>query len=362
MSKINILYISPDFNYACGVSRNVYSLINAFSQRSDYKVYFMTNGGDALDKLKKINIEPEILKFSKGLVNILYIKPNFNSIIKFCINNGIDIIHSHHRYPELIAYYVAKKIEIKTITTVHSIIKGKKFLSFKSDKFIAVSNVVKSMLVNTYKISEKKIITLYNCLEIPKINTNSSELKRTLNIPEDAKILLFLGRITKIKGVDLLIEAVKRIRIQNHNVFLLILGEYYDNTINRYLKGVPAEIKVLSSVEDPFPYYAIADLVILPSKIESFPYVMLESGLMKKPFIGARTGGIEEFIEDDINGLLFECENVQALVEKINYILNNPQKAKMMADNLHAKVIENTSCEKYFSKLSHIYEDLLLKK
>ncbi len=103
-------------------------------------------------------------------------------------------------------------------------------------------------------------------------------------------------------------------------------------------------------------------LVVLPSIEEPFPYVMLESGLFKKPFIGARTGGIEEFIDDGKNGLLFETQNVNQLVEKIKYVLNHPKEAKILGENLYLKVKEYSSSEKYYASLSKIYDDLMVDK
>ena len=72
------------------------------------------------------------------------------------------------------------------------------------------------------------------------------------------------------------------------------------------MNNLTSKIKILKPVKNPYPFYSIADIVVLPSLADSFPYVMLESGLFKKPFVGTQTGGIAEFIDDGKNGLLFE--------------------------------------------------------
>ncbi|MHB1686878.1 MAG: glycosyltransferase family 4 protein [Ignavibacteriaceae bacterium] len=364
MKPKKILHISPDFNYSCGVSKYVYSLLKGFSGDKSYEIYFITNGGDALDKLKEINITPKILHFSRGAKNVFNIYPNLKVLRDFCVEKEIDIIHTHHRYPEFLAYLISKKIKVKTITTVHSLVKGKNKFSFKSDKIIAVSNAVKSMLSNYYKVPDEKIAMMYNCIEPldssgqqPNLNT-----KTNLGIPSSGKIILFIGRITKTKGVDILIEAFKILSRKNQNLYLLIIGSFYDNRLKKSFKNLPNEIKLLDAVKNPYPYYSIADLVVSPSRIESLSYVMLESGLMHKPFIGAKTGGISEFIDDNINGLLVEPGNVELLVDKMNYLIEYPEKGKILAENLFNKVKENTSCERYFDKLDQIYEGLLLEK
>jgi glycosyltransferase involved in cell wall biosynthesis len=167
MSKtINILHISLDFNYSCGVSKHVYSLLKGLQENHSYRLFFITNGGDALDKLKDINISPVILNFSKRPKNILNIYSNLKILKRFCFENEIDIMHTHHRYPEFLAHIISKRTGIKTIATAHSLVKGKRKFSFNSDKIIAVSNSVSDLLKDYYKISGERIIVLYNFLEM----------------------------------------------------------------------------------------------------------------------------------------------------------------------------------------------------
>ncbi len=360
----NILHISPDFNYCCGVSKYVFTILKNFSESDSYKLFFITNGGDALDKLEEIGVEPYILQFSRGWKNILNLLPNLNTLKNFCIRNHIDIIHTHHRYPEYMAHLVSKKIKIKTITTVHSLVKGKNKFSFKSDKLIAVSKAVEKMLSENYHVPANKITMLYNSIEpLNVLQEESIEgLRNKYNISSKAKIILFLGRITKLKGIDILIDVFNKIQTETDDLILLIVGQIYDNSLKNTLETLHPNIKLINPVKNPGSFYFAADIVILPSRGESLPYVMLESGLFKKPFIGSNTGGISEFIEDGVNGLLFEPENVYELADKIKYILNYPEEAKTLGENLYLKVKENISNDKYCETLSEIYDNLILEK
>ena len=100
-------------------------------------------------------------------------------------------------------------------------------------------------------------------------------------------------------------------------------------------------------------------MVVLPTRIDSFPFVMLEAGIMRKPFLGTKTGGIEEFIEDGINGLLFEPENVNQIANKIEYLLNSPDISGQIAENLNHKVVTECSRKEHFNKLNKIYDGLI---
>ncbi len=361
MGKIKILHISPDFNYSCGVSKYVFSLLKSFSDNNSYELYFITNKGDALDKLKEIKIKPHILRFKRGMKNVLYFLLNIKALIDYCLKYKIDIIHTHHRYPELLAFVASKFINIKTITTAHSIFSDKTFFSFRSQKIIAVSNSVMSMLINNFNVPVEKIVKINNFIEpiIEKDHETKLKIKSDLGIPQNAKIILYVGRITKIKGVDTLIESFKLILNKYNDIYLLIVGSIYDKSLKNILNNIPSQIKLLCPVNDPSSFYSISDIFVLPSRVDPFPYVMLEAGLNKIPFVGSRTGGIEEFIDDNLTGLLIEPGCYKQLTQKISYLLENPVRGKLLAEKLFVKVKQNISSEIYLDNLTKIYKQML---
>jgi len=115
---------------------------------------------------------------------------------------------------------------------------------------------------------------------------------------------------------------------------------------------------LLEPQKDLKPFYEVSDLVVLPSNEDPFPYVMLEAGAMKKPFIGGNTGGIKEFIEDNVNGFLVAPGKVGELSQKIKYVLENPDTGKSAGERLFENVIGFCNCDKYSSDLKNIYNGL----
>ena len=106
-------------------------------------------------------------------------------------------------------------------------------------------------------------------------------------------------------------------------------------------------------------FYQVSDIVVLPSRIDPFPYVMLETGAMKKPFIGGNPGGIAEFIEDGVNGILIEPGDSNQLADKIIFLINNPAQSELLANALYKKVKQECECVQYFKRLHNIYNQLL---
>jgi len=361
---MNILIISPDFNYSCGVSKHVFGLLNYLNNHSTFNIYFITNSGDALTKLAEHNINYTIISFSKGWKNIFYFTFNYLHIKKFCLDKKINIIHTHHRYPELLSTLIAKRLNIKIITTSHSLVTGYKYLSFKSDKIIAVSNSVKTYIAKYFHIREDKIETLYNCLPFTiKSNINlTDKLRKKLNVDRQVFKILYLGRINRVKGSDILIDAFNKLKNSVPLVKLFLVGNISDEKVVTMIHDNIEDVISIPPQCDVSLFYDICDLVILPSREEALGNTMLEAGYFKKPFIGSRTGGIAEFIDDGINGFLFEPGNADDLVNRIKFVINNPGKAKSAVEELHRKVKKYCNCEKYFEKLTSIYEELLNSK
>jgi glycosyltransferase involved in cell wall biosynthesis len=360
---LNILHITPDFDLTSGVTRHLLDLLKSFNNDKEYSIHLITNRGDALHLLKNYNVKLNFIPFQKGKKGIFGFLKFKNQIEDYCFANNIKIIHTHHRYAEFAAYYVAKKNELKTITTAHSFVKGFRRLSFKSDKIIAVSNAVKQYLIDSYSIPQEKIVLLYNCVNLPSCSSETAEkFKRNLEIPAENIVLFFNGRICQDKGADILLKAFSKLQDEMSNITLLIVGSDYDKKFQNLSSTHSKQIRIFHPTENITQFYELSDIVVLPSRVDSFPYVMLEAGWFKKPFIGSRTGGMAEFIEDGVNGFICEPGNVDDLTKKIKFVIEHPHKAKAAAEKLYQKVIEDCNCEKYFEKLIQIYNNLLNDK
>lgn len=351
---MNILHISPDFNYACGVSKHVYLLLKYWKKEfPNDNLYFITNGGDSLERLEKINVTYKKINLKRGSKNIFLLIRNLFSLWIFCKRNKIEIIHTHHRQAELLAYIISIITKVKTITTVHSFVEGQKHLSFLSDKIIAVSNSVKSNLIEKFAVDEKKISVIYNFIEPINIEQAVTE-NEALKELSSKKIFLFAGRISYIKGCDILIEAFGIISKVRKDLHLVLIGNW---ELGYNFKRLGDNITYIKSVDSIRDYLIKSFCVILPSRVDPFPFLMLEAGLARKSFIGSRTGGIKEFIEDGKDGLFVEPGNAEDLINKIFQIADDENLAKKLTENLYKKVMQLTNYKKYLKNIISIYEE-----
>lgn len=349
----NILQISPNFNYACGVSKHVFLLLKELKRQGKHKLFFITNVGDSLIRLNKIGIEPTIMKFQKDSRNLFLFILFTLQLLLFCKRNRIVVIHTHHRAPELAAIIVGRILGIKTITTVHSFTVGLENLSYHSQKIISVSNAVKNHLMKEYKVDGNKIVVMYNFTE-PKKEVEITHTKNIIEKYSSKKIFLFAGRICYDKGVDTLIDVFRIIANQGDDLILFLIGQWF---LDYDKDNLPSNVTYIASENDINQYLEKSFCVIIPSRVDPFPFLMLESGLAGKPFIGGCTGGIEEFIEDGVDGLLVNPGDEKDLLEKIMLLVKDEKLRIKLAENLNKKVSKLPTAEEYISNLEKIYAE-----
>ncbi len=178
---------------------------------------------------------------------------------------------------------------------------------------------------------------------------DSSASKKHLSLP-DKKLILFVGRIDPVKGIDTLLKAMVMVRQEmgsDYNAELLIVGGDKDSTdysqdseISR-LKRMTAELNLENTVtflgsqrQDRLPYYySAAEVCVLPSRYESFGMVALEAMACGTPVIASQVGGLSSLIQDERCGFVVPEGNEKALAEKICLLLGNPSLRETMGWN-----------------------------
>ena len=158
--------------------------------------------------------------------------------------------------------------------------------------------------------------------------------RRTLSTPDDAAVVLALGRLHQNKAFDVLIQAMRRLP----DVYLWLAGE---GPLQEELRrqavhlGVAPRIRFLGWQEDPAALYAGADLVVCPSRIEPLGNVVLEAWARRKPILAAAADGPKALIRDGENGLLVPIDDVDALAARIAHVLRNQEAALSMTEAGH---------------------------
>lgn len=226
----------------------------------------------------------------------------------------------------------------------------------KADKIIAVSDLIKNDLINNYRINNKKIVTIYNPVDISKINILTKEEISHPWFREDTPIILSVGRLSKQKGFNHLLKAFAIVQKEG-DVRLLILGEGEEE---EYLKGLSRELRISSNVyfagfqENPYKYMKRSTIYVLSSFYEGFPNVLVEAMACGIPVVSTMYPGSDEVIEHEKDGLLVPVADEKALAEAMLRLLKNPEERGKYSVEAKKKV-ESFSIE----KIARQYKDVL---
>jgi len=164
----------------------------------------------------------------------------------------------------------------------------------------------------------------------------AAELRRQFGIPTDAPVALFVGRLTCDKGIAELVEAFLQLENRIPNLRLLLVGSFEDGdplpeNIRKRLETRDRVI-LTGPVNDTAPYYAMADVLVLPSHREGLPTVVLEAHAAGKPVIGAAATGIVDLLVDGETGLLFPVGDASSLANAIARLIQDKALARKLAD------------------------------
>jgi glycosyltransferase involved in cell wall biosynthesis len=169
----------------------------------------------------------------------------------------------------------------------------------------------------------------------PERIRRATELRSQFRIPSDAPVALFVGRLTRDKGICELLQAFLKIENRFPELRLLLVGSFEDgDPLPRDVRErLEAHHRVILAgpVNDPAPYYALADVLILPSHREGLPTVILEGHAAGRPVIGASATGIVDLLEDGETGLLFPVGDAPALAEAMSRIIEDKALAGKIA-------------------------------
>lgn len=327
------------------------------------------------------------------------------------MNNTYDILDCHYYLSGLIGlklqFFLKKRIPI--FITFHTLALMKNLVAKTEQekepvyRIFAEIELVKraNKVISTGESDAEYLEYLYECPKekisviTPGVDTNrfkpmkkheareyiahSSQLmvhgKSTMNHkltnPEPTKIILFVGRIEPLKGLDVLMYAMKILlkRKINCSLCLWIVGGDVSQKIElwpeelkkleklRTLMGITSEVKFIgrkNPEELPY-YYNAADIVVMPSQYESFGMSALEAMACGTPVITTDVTGVSEILDDKHQSLITSANDPLQLAEKIENLLENPKLYEQKAMDVYEKV-QDCSWEKVAKKVSKLFE------
>lgn len=189
-------------------------------------------------------------------------------------------------------------------------------------------------------------------------------LKRKSGIPQEAPVLLFVGRITADKGVRELLDAFRELKTAGSTAHLIFVG-HFDSEIGggvglarRDIEGI-LDVHIAGFTECPEAYMAIADILCLPSYREGFGTVVIEAAAMGVPTVGSDIYGLSDAILNGETGMLVPPRDSTALAGALSALLTDVSKRRQMGSAARQRAEALFDARQVNGKLVAEYRNLL---
>lgn len=274
---------------------------------------------------------------------------------KWLAENPVDVLHANYWLSGAVGHRLKHHLDLPLVTTFHTLarvkaemgdiepqsrIDAEAMVVACSDILVANAEQERDQLIELYGADPDRIKIVHPGVDRAFFSPGSVEGARTAISYEGGPLLLFVGRIQPLKGLDIAVEALAQ--LDNRSARLLIVGgasgQQGASEVAR-LEQLMEKLDVRNRVEfiAPQPHYALstfyraADVVVMPSRSESFGLVALEAAACGVPVVAAAVGGLRTLVRDGVTGYLIEERDPSQYANAIDLILADPLLAAQMA-------------------------------
>ncbi|MBN9492731.1 glycosyltransferase [bacterium] len=261
-----------------------------------------------------------------------------------------DIVHSHYWQSGWAGGILARAASIPHVVMFHTLgevknrariseqepamrIHHERLIVQRADAIVTASDHERGLLERYYGADPAKLATVPCGVDLEHFRPGDRAGARTaLGLQADAPVLIWVGRLEKLKGVDILIEALAQ--LDDPAVTLLIVGG------DEHAEGLKAELQAQAAAAGVEPnirfegavaherlplYYHAADVCVVPSYYESFGLVAVEAMACGVPVVASRVGGLISTVTDGVTGYLIPWRCPEPFAEKLEVLLYNPE-------------------------------------
>lgn len=308
---------------------------------------------------------------SAGGINFKLLKNMVEKIKK----ENPDIVHVHGLQSEGFYGVLAAKIAgcKNVITTVHGFAFDSQQSTFMKRKLyqFLVEPCTLMLSRQVYCVCQyalnrkimrhfkKKSKYIYTSTPEPSINEKREFVRKRLKIGHEDVVFVISGRISKEKGFDVLLEAIKILINQKSNIKLLVVGDgdykedFFEKVDREHLSKY---IIMVGQTDKVFDYLNAADVCVLPSFHENLPISLLEAGTVGLPCIVSDVGGIPEIILDKKTGFIIKGWNANDYASKMLVLCENKMILDRMRENIISDMKERFSIESMCRQIGELYE------
>lgn len=241
-----------------------------------------------------------------------------------------------------------------------------RFVLRRADALLANSDFTRQTLIDLIGVDASRIELVYPTVDEMRFDPglDGEDLRRSIGVASDQKLILSVGRLMRRKGFDNVIRALPMLRQRGIDARYAVIGIGEDGDHLRNLAselGVADRVHLLGHVAyDDLPrWYCAGDLFAMPNRdiggdTEGFGLVYLEAASAAKPSIAGMAGGTGSAVIDGVTGLRVDAERPEAVADALARLLRDPAEAERLGRNGRARVLENYTHERRVEQIRRL--------
>jgi D-inositol-3-phosphate glycosyltransferase len=323
--------------------------------------------------------------------------PDFvNGVRDFANSKGIkyDLIHSHYWMSGVAGLELRTVWDAPVVQMFHTLVlmknrvaqspdemegryrlEGEQSVLESADRIIAATPAEMAQLQWLYHADIRKIVIIPPGVDIGRFYPiPPDEAKEFIGVPPCGRMILFVGRIEPLKGLDVLLESIAHLRQQDSldeiRFCLVVIGG--DETDSDMMSAEMTRIQALREQyglqdlvaflgkrgQDTLPYYySAAEVVVVPSHYESFGMVALEAMACGTPVVASQVGGLAYLVQDGVTGFTVPVDDPQTMAERLMSLLSNPALRNQMGQQA-VQYAQAYAWEQIAQRLVSVYDEL----
>ena len=293
-----------------------------------------------------------------------------------------DLVHAH----DWLAAFAGKNLKhtwrVPLVSTIHATEHGRNsglhndlqryisnvewWLGYESWRVICCSHYMREELSRVFQIPDDKMRVIPNGVYPEDFQHSTLETRRIRSnyCAPDEKLLFYVGRVVREKGLGVLLEAFLRVLAVEPKIKLVIAGKgpYLEELQHRaYQLGIFNRLYFTGYIDDNTrnALYKAADIAVFPSLYEPFGIVALEGMAAGTPIVVSDTGGMADIVHHGENGLKAYCNNPVSLADNIIWILQHPEHAREMKIQALADVRDIYNWSGIAAQTAQVYQEIL---
>jgi N-acetyl-alpha-D-glucosaminyl L-malate synthase BshA len=291
------------------------------------------------------------------------------------VNESLDLLHVHYAIPHSVSANLARAMlaprRLPFVTTLHgtdvtlvgmdrSYLPITRFSIEQSDGVTAISNYLREVTVREFQVS-RQIEVIPNFVNCDVFQPALGNTRRAEFAKENEKVVVHLSNFRPVKRVPDVVEIFSLIR-KEIPAKLLLIGDGPDRATAEWCvreKGLTRDAIFMGKQNQVQDLLNVADVLLLPSDLESFGLAALEGMACGVPAICSKVGGVPEVINDGVEGFLVPARDVKTMAARALEILSSPERHKEMAGAARRRALSHFCASKIIPMYEKLYERVI---